>query len=270
MFRAARDGKGAPVPAFDPKKPSIARVYDYLVGGKDNFGPDRDLADRLLAISPSVGLMFRENREFLARAVTWTAEQGVAQFIDLGSGLPTEPNTQTAAQAILSGARVVYVDNDPVVASHLRVEAHRDATVMALSMDLDNVDDVLKAAAGHVDLERPSCLLMGALLHFYDAQAGRDLVARYVAALAPGSYVALTVGQAAPGAETDRMVSLYSAGPHPVRIHPLEDFLAFFGDLELVPPGAADARVWWPDRKRVPHPAPRATWTIAGLARVPS
>jgi hypothetical protein len=82
--------------------------------------------------------------------------------------------------------------------------------------------------------------------------------------------VALTVGQATPGAETDRMVSLYSAGPHPVRIHPVADFVAFFGGLELLPPGAVDARVWWPGRERVPQPAPRATWTVAGLARVPS
>jgi hypothetical protein len=268
--REVRDGKGAPVPAFDPRKPSIARVYDYLVGGKDNFGPDRDLAERLLAISPSVGLMFRENREFLSRAVTWVAGQGVAQFIDLGSGLPSEPNTQGTAQSVLPGARVVYVDNDPVVVSHLRVEAHRDPTVMALAMDVDDVDGVLKAAAGHVDLTRPVCLLMGALLHFYEAPAGRDLVARYASALAPGSYVALTVGQATPGAETDRMVGLYSSGPHPVRIHSLEDFLAFFGELELLPPGAADARVWWPGWERVPQPAPRATWTIAGLARVPA
>lgn len=258
------------MPAFDPKKPSIARVYDYLVGGKDNFGPDRDLAERLLAISPSVGLMFRENREFLARAVTWAAGQGVAQFIDLGSGLPTEPNTQGTAQAVVPGARVVYVDNDPVVAAHLRVEAHRDPTVLALSMDVEDTHHVLKAAAGHLDLERPVCVLMGALLHFYEAPAARDLVAGYVSALAPGSYLALTIGQAAPGAETDRMASLYSAGPHPVSLHSLEEFTAFFGDLELVPPGVADARVWWPGRERVPRPAPRATWTIAGLARVPS
>src|SRR5579859_7409574 len=194
--------------------------------------------------------MFRENREFLARAVTWVAEQGVTQFVDLGSGLPTEPNTHAAAQVVAPAARVVYVDNDPVVLSHLRVEAHRDPTVMALNLDLNEADDVLKAAAGHVDLERPVGLLMGAVLHFYEAAAGRDLVARYVSALAPGSYVAITVGQAAPGAETDRMVSLYSAGPHPVRIHSLADFTAFFGGLELVPPGAADARMWRPGRER--------------------
>ena len=258
------------MPAFDPKKPSIARVYDYLIGGKDNFGPDRDLADRLLAISPSVGLIFRENREFLARAVSWVAEQGVTQFIDLGSGLPTEPNTHAAAQSVAPAARVVYVDNDPVVLSHLRVEAHRDPTVMALNLDLNDTGDVLKAAAGHVDLRRPACLLLGAVLHFYPAAAGRDLVARYVSALAPGSYVAITVGQAAPGAETDRMVSLYSAGPHPVRIHSPADFAAFFGELEMVPPGVADARIWRTGRERVPAPAQRATWTIAGLARVPA
>lgn len=254
---------------FDPAKPSIARVYDYLVGGKDNFAPDRALAEKLVAIAPSVGLMFRENREFLARAVTWTAEQGIAQFIDLGCGLPAQPSTQASAQAVLPGARVVYVDNDPVVVSHLRDEVNNDATAAVLDMDITDVEDVMTAAAWHVDPGRPVCLLMGALLHFYDAPAGRDLVARYTSALAPGSYVALTVGQAAPGPETDRMVALYSAGPHPVRVHPIEDFAAFFGGLELVPPGIADARVWQPGLERAPEPAPRAAWTITGLARVP-
>lgn len=255
---------------FDPTKPSIARVYDYLVGGKDSFAPDRELAERLLAISPSVGLMFRENREFLARAVTWAAEQGVTQFIDLGSGLPTPPSTQDTAQAVAPGALVAYVDNDPVVVSHLRAEANNNPTAAALDLDVNDADDVIKAIAGHLDLERPACLLMGALLHFYDAPAGRDLVARYASALAPGSYVALTAGQAAPGEETDKMVSLYSAGPHPVRIHSLEEFAAFFDGLELLPPGLADARVWRPNWERVPKPAPRATWTIAGLGRLPS
>lgn len=258
------------MPPFDPSKPSIARVYDYLVGGKDNFPSDRVLAEKLLAISPSVGVMFRENREFLARAVTWTAEQGVDQFIDLGSGLPTPPSTQDSAQAVLPDARVVYVDNDPVVTNHLRAEANNNATAASLDMDVNDVEDVIKAVAGHLDLSRPSCLLMGAMLHFYDAAAARDLLARYVVALAPGSYVALTVGQAAPGAETDRMISLYSAGPHPVRVHPLDDFTAFFDGLDLVPPGVADARVWQPNRERVPQATPRAAWTLVGLARVPS
>lgn len=258
------------MPPFDPTKPSIARVYDYLLGGKDNFAPDRDLAEKLLAISPSVGLMFRENREFLARAVTWTAEQGLAQFVDLGCGLPTEPSTRDTAQAVVPYARIVYVDNDPIVVSHLRAEVYGDTTTVAVNMDLNDVEGVMKAAAGHVDLGRPVCLLLGALLHFYEASVARNLVAKYAATLAPGSYVALTVGQAAPGAETDRMVGLYSAGPHPVRVHPMEDFTTFFDGLELVPPGVADARVWRPNWARVPRPAPRAAWTIAGLARVPS
>ena len=256
------------MPAFDPHKPSIARVYDYLVGGKDNFEADRELADRLAAISPSVMVTFRENREFLDRAVTWVAGQGISQFIDLGCGLPTKPSTQDSAQAIVPDARIVYVDNDPIVASHLGASVHHDETATFLDMDVDDAGGVLAAAARHVDLAQPVCLLMGALLHFYEADAGRDLVARYVAALAPGSYVAITAGQSEPGEETDRMVAMYSAGPHPIHLHPAEDFAALFGDLELVPPGVTDARVWRPNWTDVPPPAPRATWTIVGLGRV--
>jgi S-adenosyl methyltransferase len=108
------------VPEFDPRTPSIARVYDYLLGGKDNFAADREAGHRLIAVFPAVVEAARENRQFLARAVTWVANQGVGQFIDLGCGMPTAPNTHESAQAIRPDARVVYVDNDPVAVSRLR------------------------------------------------------------------------------------------------------------------------------------------------------
>ncbi|HVT67794.1 MAG TPA: SAM-dependent methyltransferase, partial [Trebonia sp.] len=104
---------------FDASKPSIARVYDYLAGGRDNFAADRALADRLVTIAPSVPEAVRENRAMLSRAVRWSAERGIRQFIDLGGGLPTDPGTHQTARLVVPEARVAYVDNDPVVILHL-------------------------------------------------------------------------------------------------------------------------------------------------------
>jgi len=103
------------VTKFDPSTPSIARVYDYILGGKDNFQADRELADRLLTLVPLIAELVPENRQFLSRAATWVANQGIGQFIDLGCGMPTAPNTHESVQAIDRDARVAYVDNDPVV-----------------------------------------------------------------------------------------------------------------------------------------------------------
>ena len=252
---------------FDRNKPSIARVYDYILGGKDNFAVDREVADQLIAIAPGVGAMVRENRELLARAVSWAAEQGIGQFVDLGCGLPTEPSTQQSAQAVLPGARVAYVDNDPVVISHLTAALYQDETALVVDADVNDPEAVLGEVAALIDLSQPVCLLMGALLHFYEPDAARDLVARYAAALAPGSYVVISVCTAAPGPDADRLVKIYSSGPHSVRINSLEDVASFFGDLELLPPGVADARTWRPGWETAPDPEPRGVWTYGGIAR---
>ena len=104
---------------FDPSVPSIARVYDFFLGGKDNFAADRALAEEQIAFAPLIPALARENRQFLARAVTWAAHQGIAQFIDLGCGMPTTPNTHESARAVVPDAKVAYLDNDPVVLGHL-------------------------------------------------------------------------------------------------------------------------------------------------------
>ena len=189
---------------FDPKRPSIARVYDCFLGGKDNFEADRAVADQLAAMAPAIPLAVRENRELVARAVRWAAEQGVSQFIDLGCGLPTEPSTHQAARDVVPGARVAYADNDPVVASHLTAMLHQDPAAVVVDGDVSDPAAILAAVAGLIDLSRPVCLVMGALLHFYDRESARGLAARYTAALAPGSYAVLSVVAAAPGPDTDR------------------------------------------------------------------
>jgi len=255
------------VPDFDVTKPSIARVYDYVLGGKDNFAADRAMAEQVVAMVPSIPPTVRENREVVARAVRWAAEAGISQFIDLGCGLPTEPSTHQSAREIVPGARVAYVDNDPVVINHLMAQLGKDQETVVVDGDVADTQAILGKVRGHIDLSRPVCLVIGALLHFYDAEAARDLAGRYTAALAPGSYCAASVLAAAPGPDTDQLISFYSSGTHPAYLHSVADFAGFFGDLDLVPPGVADARTWRPGWESVPDPDPRGTWMYAGMGR---
>ena len=256
------------VPDFDPNTPSIARVYDYLLNGKDNFAADREVAEKLLAVAPLAGEVTRENRQFLARAVAWAANQGIMQFIDLGCGMPTTPNTHETARTIAADARVVYLDNDPVVLSHLRaLTAKGDPGLTVVEGDVRETAAILDAAAAGADLSKPTCLLMGYLLHFFSPDAARDLVAGYVAALAPGSYVVLSVGRGDSDA-ADKGFGSYSTGATQVYNHSVPEFASFFGPLELVPPGVADAREWRPDWEQSVRLRPRDGQVIVGVARV--
>jgi O-methyltransferase involved in polyketide biosynthesis len=254
---------------FDPSAPSIARVYDYLLDGKDNFAVDRDVALKLLAVAPIAAEVMRENRQFLARATRWAAEQGISQFIDLGCGMPTVPNTHQTAQAVTPGAHVAYVDIDAVVLAHLRaLAAQGNPDVTVIDGDVREAAVILDAISPGIDLTRPACLSMGALLHFFQPDDARDLVARYAAALAPGSYVVLSVGRA-DGDEESRGFGTYSsAGAAQVYNHSVAEFTGFFGPLTLVPPGVSDAREWHPDDDQPVPPPPRPGQALVGVARV--
>jgi SAM-dependent methyltransferase len=252
---------------FDAQTPASARVYDYLLGGKDNFAADRVVGDKLLAVAPLTVEVTRENRQFLTRAVTWAAQQGISQFVDLGCGMPTAPNTHGTAQQVSPGARVAYVDNDPVVLAHLRaLAAHANPNVTVVDGDVRAAGAILDAVAEGVDLSAPVCLMMGFLLHFFEPGDARDLVASYVPALAPGSYVMLTVGRGDSDA-ADNGFGAYSSGGIQVHNHSVADFTSFFGDLELVPPGVVDAREWHPGSDQPVHLPPRDGQVIVGVGR---
>lgn len=254
---------------LDPRAPSIARVYDYLLDGKDNFAVDRDVALKLLAVAPIAADVMRENRQFLARATRWAAENGISQFIDLGCGMPTVPNTHQTAQAVTPGAHVAYVDIDAVVLAHLRaLAAQGNPDVTVIDGDVREVAAILDAIGPGIDLTRPACLSMGALLHFFPPDDARDLVARYAAALAPGSYVVLSVGRA-DGDEESRGFGTYSStGAAQAYNHSVAEFTRFFGPLALVPPGVIDAREWHPDDGQPVPPPPRPGQALVGVARV--
>ena len=254
---------------FDPLVPSIARVYDYLLGGKDNFAVDRDVAQKLLAVAPIAAEVMRENRQFLARATRWAAENGITQFIDLGCGMPTAPNTHQVAQAVAPDAHVAYVDMDAVVLAHLRaLAAQGNPGVLVIDGDVREVDDILNLVIASIDLSRPVCLSMGALLHFFPADDARKLVARYAAVLEPGSYVVLSIGRADGDEESQGFGTYSSASAAQAYNHSVAEFTSFFGPLTLVPPGVIDARAWHPDDGQADPLSARPGQALVGVARV--
>jgi hypothetical protein len=254
------------VPEFDPRTPSIARVYDYLLGGRDNFAADREVGDRLLDVFPPAADIVPENRQFLARAVTWVANQGVGQFIDLGCGLPTTPNTHETAQAVAADARVAYVDNDPVAVSHLRaLVAKGSPGVAVVDGDAGDPDAILGAVSGELDRTAPTCLIMGFLLHFYSPGAARGLVRRYAAGLAPGSYVVIS-NVRGDGEVADRWFGTYSSGVAQGHNYPVAEFSTLFEGMELVPPGVVDGRQWHPGWSDLPAVPSRDGQAISGVA----
>ncbi len=256
---------------FDPNVPSIARVYDYILGGKDNFTADRKLAQQLIDIFPPITVTAQENKQFLDRAIGWLATQGTAQFIDIGCGMPTSPSTHESARLALPGARVAYVDIDPIVLSHLRgLPSREQADLTIIDGDVRDVTATLGQIAAGIDLSVPCCLIMAALLHFFSVEAARELVARYAAALAPGSYLILTIGLA-PGPDADRFFALYNEESESSRLyqHSAADFASFFGDLPVLAPGVVDGRTWRPGWPRVPVAPARGAIILVGVAQIP-
>ncbi len=258
---------GNAVEPFDPTRPNIARVWDYWLGGKENFAADRELAEKMLAVHPVSAQMAQENRQFLGRAVSYVAARGVRQFIDVGAGLPTALNTHDIAKNIDPEARVAYVDNDPIVISHARSLLAKSPGVIAVPGDMFDHEGILADAglADLIDLAAPACVILSAVLHFADAATARDVAAAFARALTPGSYLIISVGSGNPS-EGENFTSAYTAAR--VYIHSREEILTFFDGLELVPPGVASVRCWYGDGP-VRNPKPRTATFLGGVARKP-
>ena len=241
-----QDGPDTPLVPFDASRPNIARVYDYLLGGKTNFAPDRELADKLVDIYPGTRQMVTENRQFLVRALDYVLAQAISQYVDLGAGLPTSPAVHEIVRWNDNTIDVVYVDNDPVVINHLwAMTTKGDDRIDAVAGDVAKPAAVLDAvqATGLIDLNEPACLILGMVLHFLDADTARAVTAAYVSELAPRSHVIITVacGQPAIGEQITRT---YDAAP--VFNHTPGDVESLFTGLDLITPGIADARAWAP------------------------
>ncbi len=191
----------ASIAALDCSVANSARVYDYWLGGKDNFGVDREVGAAVAALAPWIVPGVRANRAFLRRVVHCVADQGVSQFLDIGAGLPTRPNVHQVAQARDPQARVVYLDNDPVVLAHARALLARDARTMVAAGDARDPAGILAdpVVIGHLDWSRPVCVLLGALPHFLtDTDDPAGTVAALRAAMVPGSF--LVISHCTPGA----------------------------------------------------------------------
>ena len=252
---------------FDSATPNMARVYDYWLGGKDHYAADRVEAERLLAIYPPLRDMVRENRAFVTQAVTWAARQGIGQFIDLGAGLPASPSVHQTARAVLPAARVAYVDNDPVVLSHARALLATSDGVTAVAADLRDPAAVL----AHPDLRavidpaRPAGIILGAVLHFLDADAARAVTTGYARLMAPDSCLIISVACYDDEALGKQLSAEYTAATW--HNHSRADVESFFAGLELVGPGVAEAETWraWMSepvlRRREGH-------VLAGVGRV--
>jgi len=259
------------VHGFDPRTPSIARVYDYLLGGKDNFAADRAVAHKLLAVYPPIIETVPEGRRFVERAVTWVAGQGITQFIDLGAGLPTDPNTHATAQAASPAAAIAYVDNDPIVISHLTaLLAHHGDRIAVIAGDLHDCNAILSDAdlRAVINLRTPVCVVMGMILHFDTLEAAAGLVKRYMSAVAPGSYLIATIASGK-GSLAAKFYRTYNArGFAMMYNHSSADFASFFGDLEIMPPGLGDARRIRPGWRELMSAPRRPDRILAGIARV--
>jgi O-methyltransferase involved in polyketide biosynthesis len=231
-----------PLVPFDAKKPNIARAYDYLLGGKDNFAADRELAAKMLEIYPLAGVLARDNRSFLARAVDYVSRQGTAQFIDVGSGLPTSPNTHEVACRVNPAAQVVYVDNDPVVISHATALLAGSGNVAAVPGDVRYPDAILASAGPVIDLSRPACVILAMILHFFDPAEAAGIVAGFVRALAPGSFLVISVGVHSDEGLADQVTAEYSAGG--LHVHDRGQIAGYFTGLELAEPGLTEVQNW--------------------------
>jgi hypothetical protein len=256
---------GEAVKPFDPAKPSIARVWDYWLGGKDNFVVDRELAEKMLEINPLAARMAQDNRQFLGRAVAYTADLGIRQFIDVGAGLPTALNTHEVAQRIAPDAKVAYVDNDPMVISHARALLTNVSGVVAVPGDMCKPDAILAnpRLTGVINLAEPVCVLLSGVLHFLDAGAAREVATAFTRAIAPGSYVIISVGTG-PAEVAAPFKAAYTAAR--LYIYAADEVMTFFGGLEMVPPGLVPA-AGWQGGSPMPDLAPGQATFLAGVGR---
>jgi hypothetical protein len=237
-------------PEVDITKPSVARVYDAILGGKDNFAVDREVAAQALKAMPEdKGKGARVNRAVLSRAVRFMASQGIDQFLDIGSGLPTVQNTHEIAQSVNPAARVVYVDNDPIVRIHGQVLLADDVSTIVVLADLREPDSILEdpQITGLLDFSKPIGLILCAVVHHLnDDEDPYGLMKRFTDALAPGSCVLIThFTDSSPEARANEKVLQQALGRGKIRSN--EEIHSFFDGLELLEPGLVFNPEWRPD-----------------------
>lgn len=254
MGDTALPDNGWPADRIDTENAHSARIYDYILGGKDYYPADKEAGEAMTREWPALPVHMRANRDFMNRAVRWLAEDaGVRQFLDIGTGIPTSPNLHEIAQAVAPGSRVVYVDNDPIVltlSQGLLASAPEGRTAY-VEADFRDPAAILGAPElrGTLDLSRPVALTVIAIAHFMlDADDAVGVVRRLMEPLPSGSYLAMSIGTAefAP-AEVGRVAREYAARGMPMRLRTLAEAHEFFDGLDLVAPGIVQVHKWHPD-----------------------
>ncbi|MEV7004894.1 SAM-dependent methyltransferase [Streptosporangium sp. NPDC051022] len=231
-----------------------ARVYDYMLGGKDNFAADRKVAEEVIAVAPYLPISVRANRNFMVRAARYLAtEQGIDQFLDIGTGLPTSPNLHEVVQEVNPEARIVYIDNDPIVLQHARALLVGTPTGKTAYIDADIRDPhgILGAEAIHdtLDFSKPVALCLIAILHFIaDENEAHEIVRRLLEPLAPGSALAMsTIAIDRAPEKVKSAVAAFNQRGIPSKTRTKAEVERFFDGLELVPPGVTQVHRWHPD-----------------------
>jgi hypothetical protein len=266
-------GRPVGLRSFNARVAQPARVYDYWLGGKDNFQADRIAGEETIAAYPAIRSSARSNRAFLARTVSYLAGMyGIRQFLDIGAGLPAAPNTHEVAQSIEPASRVVYADNDPMVLSHARALLASDpqGVIAYVGADVRDTDTILIQAAGILDFTQPTAILLLAVLdHISDLDEARRIVARLLAAVPPGSFLVIShVASDIDPDETAEMISRLNerlAEPSFVG-RPCDAVARFFDGLDLVGPGVVKVTQWHP-RSELTARARTSLW--GGMARKP-
>jgi SAM-dependent methyltransferase len=256
------------IPGVDPRTASAARVYDVMLGGKDNFAADRELAAQLLSNAPISAWIAQQNRAFLGRAVRYCAEQGVRQFLDLGSGLPTQENVHEVAQRVDGTCRVVYVDSDPVAVSHAHALLAGGANVAAIQGDLRRPAEIIahRDVERLIDFSQPVVVLMVAVLHFVrDDEDPAGVISRLTDVMAPGSYLVLShATHDTRPEEASRARGLYQRASAPLVTRTRQQIAGLFEGLDLVEPGLVLTTGWRPQEE---IPGAERAGLYAGVAR---
>jgi SAM-dependent methyltransferase len=261
-----------PVPGVDATRANVARVYDYWLGGRHNFLADQDVARAIAAVSPNAPLIGRANRAFLGRAVRFLASNGVRQFLDIGSGIPTQQNTHEVAQQASPGARVVYADIDPVAIAHSRAILAGQDDAAIIEADLRDPATILDDPATRrlIDFSQPAGLLLIAILHFIaDAEDPWQLVRTLRDALAPGSYLVLSHGTDEGTPEVARAVqNVYNRGvATALHVRSRAAIMRFFDGFEIAEPGLVFIPQWRPDPPAGVPDDPHRYGNLVGVGR---
>ena len=256
-------------PSIDTSRPHPARVYDWWLGGKDNYPIDEELARKILAVDGSVLRGARANRRFMHRSVRAVAEAGIRQFLDIGTGIPTEPNLRHLVQDVAPESKVVYADNDPIVLRHAQalLQGSAEGRTDYVHADVRDPDTILRLAGESLDFTQPVALSLVALTHYLDDSA-YDLLRKYVEVLAPGSYLILSQVTADLSPEAiEKAAENFRRSGTPFYPRSIAEFTRFFDGLELLGPGVIPVFGWRPESEDVAAQLEGIVPVYAGVAR---